>query len=103
MLLEPKRRCPICGAIVSNPHAVGKPYTCSRCGAALYVDHSRAKIRFWIEIAAAASLARLFGFCGWSWVGLTLVLSLPVGFVVVYLWERWWPSKLEPWDRRWVI
>lgn len=75
MLLNPKRRCPRCHAVVPNRRPVGRTYRCPGCASELQT----------------------------SWIMTGLLLIIPIGFLSVPLMARLWPTKLEPWDGGRVI
>lgn len=98
MLLNPKRPCPVCGAIVSNRKAVGKPYRCAACGSELQQAKRQGNIQFWIGVGVAGIAAWALGCRGWAWAGVACLLIVPVGLAAVPLWEWIWPKKLERYE-----
>jgi len=98
LILDPKRRCPICGALVPNRKPVGKPYQCLNCQAKLQPAAIRGEAAFWISALAALGASWLLGCRRGELAGIALLLFFPASFIYWLIVEWIWPTPLKPYD-----
>lgn len=97
-LMNPKRPCPICGAIVPNFKPIGKPHVCPGCGAELQLSNAQLNARALIVAAVCVLSVWLLGFRGWRLVWLSLLAYIPVTAALTPVFILVWPARLEPYD-----